>query len=206
MRIVLSKNNDDPAGACRPFDRDRDGFVFGEGGALLVIETEQHAKARGSTILGRLMGAAITSDGYHMVAPDPTGERAGAAMTRAIQLAGLSASDIDHVNAHATGTGVGDVAESIAINNALGEHRPAVYAPKGALGHSVGAAGAVESILTLQALRDGLVPATRNLKNLDPDVHLDVVAGSPRPGNYEYAVSNSFGFGGHNVALAFGRY
>ena len=180
MRIVLSKNNDDPAGACRPFDRDRDGFVFGEGGALLVIETEQHAKARGATILGRLMGAAITSDGYHMVAPDPTGERAGAAMTRAIQLAGLSASDIDHVNAHATGTGVGDVAESVAINNALGEHRPAVYAPKGALGHSVGAAGAVESILTLQALRDGLVPATRNLKNLDPDVHLDVVAGSPQ--------------------------
>jgi beta-ketoacyl ACP synthase len=206
MRIVLSKNNADPPGACRPFDRDRDGFVFGEAGALLVIETEAHAKARGAPIMGRLMGAAITSDGYHMVAPDPSGQRAAAAMSRAIHLAGLSPKDIDHVNAHATGTGVGDVAESVAINNALGDHRPAVYAPKSALGHSVGAAGAVEAILTVQALRDGLVPATRNLKNLDPEVSLDVVAGSPRPGNYEYAVSNSFGFGGHNVTLAFGRY
>ncbi|GFM17320.1 3-oxoacyl-(acyl carrier protein) synthase II [Mycobacterium sp. PO1] len=206
MRIVLSRNNEDPAGACRPFDRDRDGFVFGEGGALLVIETEEHARARGARILGRLMGASVTSDGFHMVAPDPNGRRAGFAMTRAMQLAGLQPSDIDHVNAHATGTTVGDVAESVAINNAMGEHRPAVFAPKAALGHSVGAVGAVEAVLTLQALRHGVVPATRNLKNLDPDVHLDVVAGSPRPGNYRYALSNSFGFGGHNVCLAFGRY
>ncbi|MGB7357107.1 MAG: KasA/KasB family beta-ketoacyl-ACP synthase [Mycobacterium sp.] len=205
MRIVLSKNNDDPEGACRPFDRDRDGFVFGEGGALLVIETEEHAKARGAKILGRLMGSGITSDGFHMVAPDPDGRRASFAMTRAIQLAGLAPTDIDHVNAHATGTTVGDVAESVAINNALGSHAPAVYAPKSALGHSVGAVGAVEAILTLLALRDGIVPATRNLKNLDPDIHLDVVAGSPRPGNYQYAVTNSFGFGGHNVALVLGR-
>jgi beta-ketoacyl ACP synthase len=205
MRIVMSTNNDDPAGACRPFDRDRDGFVFGEGGALLVIETEAHAKARGANILGRVMGASITSDGFHMVAPDPNGERAGYAMTRAIQLAGLSPTDIDHVNAHATGTSVGDLAESVAINNALGGHAPAVYAPKGALGHSVGAVGAVESILTLLALRDGVIPPTRNLKNLDPEINLDVVAGSPRPGDYHYAINNSFGFGGHNVSLVFGR-
>lgn len=205
MRIVLSKNNDDPAGACRPFDRDRDGFVFGEGGALMVIETEEHAKARGARILGRLMGAGLSSDGFHMVAPDPNGIRAGHAITRAIQLAGLTPTEIDHVNAHATGTTVGDVAESVAINNALGGHAPAVYAPKSALGHSVGAVGAVEAILTVLALRDGIVPATRNLKNLDPEIHLDVVAGSPRPGNYQYAVTNSFGFGGHNVALVFGR-
>ncbi|MCV7150786.1 KasA/KasB family beta-ketoacyl-ACP synthase [Mycolicibacterium pyrenivorans] len=205
MRIVLSKNNDDPAGACRPFDRDRDGFVFGEAAALMVIETEEHARARGANILGRLMGVSVTSDGFHMVAPDPNGMRAGHAMTRAIQLAGLAPTDIDHVNAHATGTTVGDVAESVAINNALGDHAAAVYAPKSALGHSVGAVGAVEAILTLLALRDGIVPATRNLKNLDPEIHLDVVAGSPRPGNYQYAVSNSFGFGGHNVALVFGR-
>ncbi|MGE0214693.1 KasA/KasB family beta-ketoacyl-ACP synthase [Mycolicibacterium sp.] len=205
MRIVMSRNNDDPAGACRPFDRDRDGFVFGEAGALLVIETEEHARARGARIMGRLMGASITSDGFHMVAPDPNGRRAGDAMRRAIQLAGLAPGDIDHVNAHATGTSVGDVAESVAINNALGGHAPAVYAPKGALGHSVGAVGAVESILTLLALRDGVVPATRNLKNLDPEIALDVVAGSPRPGNYQYAVNNSFGFGGHNVSLVFGR-
>jgi meromycolic acid 3-oxoacyl-[acyl-carrier protein] synthase II len=206
MRIVMSTNNDDPAGACRPFDRDRDGFVFGEAGALMVIETEEHAKARGANILARIMGASITSDGYHMVAPDPNGERAGHAMTRAIQLAGLSPSDIDHVNAHATGTQVGDVAEGKAINNALGSNRPAVYAPKSALGHSVGAVGAVESILTVLALRDQVIPPTLNLVNLDPEIDLDVVAGKPRPGNYRYAVNNSFGFGGHNVAIAFGRY
>jgi beta-ketoacyl ACP synthase len=206
MRIVLSNTNDDPAGACRPFDKDRNGFVFGEAGALMVIETEEHAKARGASIYARLMGASITSDGFHMVAPDPNGEQASHAMTRAIQLAGLSPNDIDHINAHATGTSVGDVAEGVAINNALGSHRPAVYAPKSALGHSVGAVGAVESILTVLALRDGLIPPTLNLKNLDPEIDLDVVAGGPRPGNYQYAINNSFGFGGHNVALAFGKY
>ncbi len=206
MRIVLSNTNDNPAGACRPFDRDRNGFVFGEGGALLVIETEEHAKARGANILARLMGASVTSDGFHMVAPDPSGERAGYAITRAVQLAGLTPADIDHINAHATGTSVGDVAEGKAINNAMGGHRPAVYAPKAALGHSVGAVGAVESILTVQALRDGVIPPTLNLENLDPEIDLDVVAGAPRTGDYQYAVNNSFGFGGHNVALAFGKY
>jgi beta-ketoacyl ACP synthase len=206
MRIVLSTTNDNPAGACRPFDKDRNGFVFGEGGALMVLETEDHAKARGAKILGRLMGASINSDGHHIVAPDPNGEQAAYAMSRAIQLAGLTAKDIDHVNAHATGTQVGDVAESKAINTALGGHQAAVYAPKSALGHSVGAVGAVESILTVMALRDGIIPPTLNLKNLDPEIDLDVVAGTPRTGNYRYAVNNSFGFGGHNVALAFGRY
>jgi beta-ketoacyl ACP synthase len=208
MRIVLSKNNDDPAGACRPFDKDRSGFVFGEGGALLVIETEEHAKARGANILARLMGASVTSDGFHMVAPDPNGERAGHAITRAIQLAGLTPADIDHVNAHATGTSVGDLAEGKAINRALGAHggNAAVYAPKSALGHSVGAVGAVEAILTVLALRDQVIPPTLNLVNLDPEIDLDVVAVKPRTGNYQYAINNSFGFGGHNVALTFGRY
>ena len=206
MRIVMSTNNDDPAGACRPFDKNRDGFVFGEGGALMVIETEEHAKARGANILARIMGASITSDGFHMVAPDPNGERAGHAITRAIQLADLSPSDIGHVNAHATGTQVGDLAEGKAINNALGSNKPAVYAPKSALGHSVGAVGAVESILTVLALRDQVVPPTLNLENLDPEIDLDVVSGKPRPGDYQYAINNSFGFGGHNVAIAFGRY
>ncbi len=206
MRIVLSNSNDDPQGACKPFDRDRNGFVFGEGGALMVIETEEHAKARGANILARIMGAAVTSDGYHIVAPDPNGEQAGYAMSRAIELAGLQASDIDHVNAHATGTTVGDVAEGFAINNAMKGHKPAVYAPKSALGHSVGAVGAVESILTVLALRDGVIPPTLNLKNLDPEIDLDVVAGESRPGDYKYAINNSFGFGGHNVALTFGKY
>ena len=206
MRIVLSNTNDDPAGACRPFDRDRNGFVFGEGAALMVIETEEHAKARGAAILARIMGASVTSDGHHIVAPDPDGVQAGQAVTRAIQLAGLQPGDIHHVNAHATGTNVGDVAEGRAINNAMGSHRPAVYAPKSALGHSVGAVGAVESILTVLALRDGVIPPTRNLHNLDPEIDLDVVAGEPRSGNYRYAINNSFGFGGHNVAIAFGKY
>src|ERR1700676_5319497 len=206
MRIVLSTTNDDPAGACRPFDRDRNGFVFGEAGALLVIETEEHAKARGANILARPVGPSVPSHGFHMVAPDPNGEPAGHAMTRAIQLAGLTPGDIDHINAHATGTVVGDVAESVAINRALGTHKPAVYAPKSALGHSVGAVGAVESILTVLALRDGIIPPTLNLKNLGPEIDLDVVADGPRPGNYKYAINNSFGFGGHNVALAFGKY
>ncbi|OBG72331.1 MULTISPECIES: 3-oxoacyl-ACP synthase KasB [unclassified Mycobacterium] len=206
MRIVMSTKNDDPQGACRPFDRDRTGFVFGEAGALMVIETEEHAKARGANILARIMGASITSDGFHMVAPDPNGLRAGHAMSRAVQLAGLSPSDIDHVNAHATGTSVGDVAESKAINNALGSNTPAVYAPKAALGHSVGAVGAVESILTVMALRDQVIPPTLNLENLDPEIDLDVVSGKPRPGKYDYAINNSFGFGGHNVAIAFGKY
>lgn len=206
MRIVMSTKNDNPAGACRPFDRDRDGFVFGEAGALMLIETEDSAKARSANILARIMGASITSDGFHMVAPDPNGERAGHAIARAVHLAGLSPSDIDHVNAHATGTQVGDLAEAKAINKALCNNRPAVYAPKSALGHSVGAVGAVESILTVLTLRDQVIPPTLNLVNLDPDIDLDVVAGKPRPGDYRYAVNNSFGFGGHNVAIAFGCY
>jgi beta-ketoacyl ACP synthase len=203
---LLSTNNDDPAGACRPFDKDRDGLVFGEAGALMVIETEDHAKARGANIFGRLMGAGITSDGHHLVAPDPNGERAGHAIARAIQLAGLTPGDIDHVNAHATGTTDGDLAEARAINNAFGAHRPAVYAPKAALGYSIGAVGAVESILTVLALRDGVIPPTLNLRNMDPQIDLDVVADEPRAGDYRYAIKNSFSFGGHNVAVAFGKY
>ncbi len=200
----LASNNDDPAAACRPFDADRDGMVLGEAGALMLIETEEHAKARGAPILARLMGAAITSDGYDVVDPDPSGERAGDAITRAIELAGVTPSDIDHVNAHATGTKKGDLAEARAIRRALGDHQAAVYAPKAALGHSLGAAGAVEAVLTVQALRDGVIPPTLNLKTLDPEIDLDVVADRPRHGDYRYAVSDSFGLGGNNVALVFG--
>ncbi len=200
----LSANNDDPAGACRPFDAERDGMVLGEGGALMLIETEEHAKARGAQILARVMGAAINSEGYDVIEPDPDGELAGQAIARAIELAGLTPTDIDHVNAHATGTKLGDLAEARAIRKAMGKHTPAVYAAKAALGHSFGGAGAVESVVTVQSLRDGMIPATRNLKTLDPEIDLDVVADRARPGEYKYAVKNSFGFGGHNVALVFG--
>ncbi|MDO3638370.1 3-oxoacyl-ACP synthase KasA [Mycolicibacterium arseniciresistens] len=205
MMRAMSTNNDNPAGASRPFDKNRDGFVFGEAGAMMIIETEEHAKARGAKPLARLMGAGITSDAYHMVAPDPNGLRAGQAMKRAMETAGLSPKDIEHVNAHATATPIGDTAEASAIRVAGVEHA-AVYAPKSALGHSIGAVGALESILTVLALRDGVIPPTLNYETPDPEIDLDVVAGEPRYGDYKYAINNSFGFGGHNVALAFGRY
>jgi beta-ketoacyl ACP synthase len=205
MMRAMSTRNDDPEAASRPFDKDRDGFVFGEAGALMIIETEEHAKARGAKPLARLLGAGISSDAYHMVAPAPDGLRAGHAMKRAMETAGLSPKDINHVNAHATSTSIGDVAEANAIRNAGVEHA-AVYAPKSALGHSIGAVGALESILTVLALRDGVIPPTLNYETPDPEIDLDVVAGEPRYGEYQYALNNSFGFGGHNVALAFGRY
>jgi beta-ketoacyl ACP synthase len=205
MMRAMSTRNDDPEAASRPFDKDRDGFVFGEAGALMVIETEEHAKARGAKPLARLLGAGISSDAYHMVAPAPDGLRAGHAMKRAMETAGLSPSDINHVNAHATATPIGDTAEANALRVA-GVQNAAVYAPKGALGHSIGAVGALESILTVLTLRDGVIPPTLNYETPDPEIDLDVVAGEPRYGEYQYALNNSFGFGGHNVALAFGRY
>jgi beta-ketoacyl ACP synthase len=205
MMRAMSTRNDDPAGASRPFDKNRDGFVFGEAGALMIIETEEHAKARGAKPLARLMGAGITSDAFHMVAPASDGQRAGHAMKRAMETAGLERKDIQHVNAHATATSIGDTAEANAIRVAGVEHA-AVYAPKSALGHSIGAVGALESALTVLALRDGVIPPTLNYETPDPEINLDVVAGEPRYGDYQYAINNSFGFGGHNVALAFGRY
>ncbi len=205
MMRAMSTRNDDPEAASRPFDKNRDGFVFGEAGALMVIETEEHALARGAKPLARLMGAGITSDAFHMVAPASDGLRAGQAMKRAMETAGLSPADIQHVNAHATSTSIGDTAEANAIRVAGVEHA-AVYAPKSALGHSIGAVGALESILTVLTLRDGVIPPTLNYETPDPEVDLDIVAGEPRTGDYQYAVNNSFGFGGHNVALAFGRY
>ena len=204
MMRAMSTNNDNPAAASRPFDKDRDGFVFGEAGALMILETEEHAKARGATIHARLLGSGITSDGYHIVAPHPEGLGAARAMTRAIEMAGLTKSDIKHINAHATATPIGDIAEAKAINAAVGNHA-AVYGPKSALGHSIGAVGALESVLTVLAVRDGIIPPTLNVDSQDPEIDLDVVKGEPRTGSFDFALNNSFGFGGHNVALAFGR-
>ena len=204
MMRALSTRNDNPQGASRPFDKDRDGFVFGEAGALMVLESEEHAKARGATIHARILGAGITSDGYHIVAPHPEGTGAARAMTRAIESAGLTKADIGHVNAHATATPIGDIAEAKAINAAVGNHA-AIYAPKTALGHSIGAVGALEAVLTVLSLRDGVIPPTLNLENQDPEIDLDVVKGEARYGQIDFALNNSFGFGGHNVALAFGR-
>ena len=205
MMRAMSTRNDDPSAASRPFDKDRDGFVFGEAAALLIIEREDHAKARGAHIHARVLGAGITSDGFHLVAPDPSGQGNARAMARALQTAGLTKSDISHVNAHATSTPIGDTAEAVGINSAVGTHA-AIYAPKSALGHSIGAVGALESVLTIKAVEDGIIPPTLNLENQDPEIDLDVVHGEPRSLQIEYALNNSFGFGGHNVALAFGRY
>jgi beta-ketoacyl ACP synthase len=205
MMRAMSTRNNDPEAASRPFDKDRDGFVFGEAGAMMIIELEEHAVARGAKPLARVLGAGITSDAYHMVAPAADGLRAGAAMKRAMETAGLSPKDIQHVNAHATGTPIGDTAEANALRVA-GVGHAAVYAPKGALGHSIGAVGALESVLTVLSLRDGVIPPTLNYETPDPEIDLDVVAGEPRYGEFQYAINNSFGFGGHNAALAFGRY
>ncbi|MCW2514547.1 MAG: 3-oxoacyl-ACP synthase [Mycobacterium sp.] len=203
---IMATADDDPAGACRPFDRDRSGMVFGEGGALLIIETESHAKARGARILGRLLGAATTSDGFDAMIADPDAGQQAHALTRAIELSGLVPADVDLVNAHASGTVDGDLVEAKAIQKAFGGHRPAVYAPKAALGNTFGAAGAIEAILTVQALRDGVVPPTLNLKHLDERIELDVVMDGPRRSDYRHAASNTFAFGGHNVVLVFGKY
>ncbi|WP_132991636.1 KasA/KasB family beta-ketoacyl-ACP synthase [Gordonia zhaorongruii] len=206
MMRAMSTRNDDPAAASRPFDKNRDGFVFGEAAAMLVIEREDHAKARGAHIHARVLGSGITSDGFHLVAPDPSGQGNTRAMARAMQTAGLQKSDISHVNAHATSTPIGDTAESLGIQAAVGNHA-SIYAPKSALGHSIGAVGALEAVLTIKSVEDSIVPPTLNLEELDPECgDIDVVHGEARRGQIDYALSNSFGFGGHNVALAFGRY
>jgi beta-ketoacyl ACP synthase len=203
---ILSTDNDDPVGACRPFDRDRTGMVFGEGGALLIMETEEHAKARGAPILARMLGGSITSDGYDVMASDPDAEQEAYAIHRAIELAGLTPADIDHVNANAAGTRDGDLVEATALQKVFGALRPAIYAPKAALGNSFGSAGAVEAVLTVLALRDGVVPPTLNLRHLDERIDLDVVTKEARKADYRYALSDTFAFGGHNVALVFGKY
>ncbi|MFT4043958.1 MAG: KasA/KasB family beta-ketoacyl-ACP synthase [Gordonia sp. (in: high G+C Gram-positive bacteria)] len=206
MMRAMSTRNDDPVAASRPFDKDRDGFVFGEAAALLILEREDHAKARGAHIHARVLGAGITSDGFHLVAPDPSGQGNARAMKRALQTAGLQPADITHINAHATSTPTGDTAEAAGIISAIGNHA-AIYAPKSALGHSIGAVGALESVLTIKSVEEGVIPPTLNLDNLDPECgDIDVVHGEARYGQVDYALNNSFGFGGHNVALAFGRY
>jgi 3-oxoacyl-[acyl-carrier-protein] synthase II len=199
---TVSTRNDDPARASRPFDAHRDGFVLGEGSGVVVLERADRARARGARIYATLSGFGITSDGYHITGNHPEGIGQIAAMRAAIRMAGLSPSDIGHVNAHATSTVVGDVGEAAAIRTAIGDHT-VVTAPKGALGHLVGGAGAVEGIATILAMYHGLIPATLNLDNLDPKVQLDVVSGEPRKVEITAALSNSFGFGGHNTALLF---
>ena len=204
---AMSTRNDDPQGASRPYDKARDGFVMGEGCALMVLERADYAAARGAVPLATLAGAGITSDAYDIVQPEPSGRIQARAITMALKNAAVSAADIAHVNAHATSTSVGDIAEAAAIRLAIGDH-PLVTATKSQVGHLFGAAGALEAVFTVLSLRDQVVPAVLNLENLDDDANvqsLEIVRGEPRKADLGAAVSDSFGFGGHNVALVFTR-
>jgi 3-oxoacyl-[acyl-carrier-protein] synthase II len=201
---AMSTRNDEPTRASRPFDTGRDGFVLGEGAGVLVLERADHAVARGARIYARLAGAGLTSDGYDIVQPDPEGRGAARAIAAALRDSGVAKSDVVHVNAHATSTPVGDLAEITSLHSALGDH-PVITATKSMTGHLLGAAGAVESIATILAVQDGVVPPTINLDDPDPALDLDVVAHKARYMDIPAALNNSFGFGGHNVALVFTR-
>jgi 3-oxoacyl-[acyl-carrier-protein] synthase II len=202
---ALSKRSDDPTVASRPFDKARDGFVLGEGAGILVLESEEHAKARGARIYGYLAGAGISSDAYHVAAPEPNGAGAARAVSEALTTAELAPGDVAHVNAHATSTPVGDAAEAKALYLALGQVAGAiaVTATKSMTGHLLGAAGAVEAVATVLAMQKCVVPATRNLDALDDEIELDVVRIDNRTIKPGAALCNSFGFGGHDVCLAF---
>ena len=204
---ALSTRNDDPTAASRPYDTDRDGFVMGEGAGIVVLESRDHARARGASIYGVYGGAGMTSDGHHIAQPDPEGGGAARAMTAALADAGVSAADVHHVNAHATSTPQGDIAEAVAIRRALGSDadQALVTGTKSMTGHLLGGAGAIESIFTILALRDRTAPPTINLENMDPEVHIPIAANSPieLPSGDIAALNNSFGFGGHDVALVF---
>ena len=204
---ALSTRNDAPERASRPYDRDRDGFVLGEGGGILILEEYEHAKARGAKIYCELVGQGLSSDGYHIAAPDPEGAGVQRAIKFALANANLSTKDIVHLNAHATSTPAGDVAEANALRLALGSDidHVAVSATKSMTGHLLGGAGAIESVFIVKALQERLAPPTINIENLDPAVTVDVVRDKARalPAGQIAALNNSFGFGGHNVVLAF---
>jgi 3-oxoacyl-[acyl-carrier-protein] synthase II len=204
---ALSTRNDNPAAASRPYDINRDGFVLGEGGGVLILEEYESAKARGAKIYCEIAGQGLTSDGYHIAAPDPDGAGVQRAIKFALANSGLSTKDIVHLNAHATSTPAGDVAEANALRKALGADADhvAVSATKSMTGHLLGGAGAIESVFIVKALQERLAPPTINIENLDPAVTVDVVRDTPRalPAGDIAALNDSFGFGGHNVVLAF---
>ena len=207
---ALSNRNDDPARASRPYDKDRDGFVLGEGGGMLVLEELEHAKARGAKIYAELAGQGLTSDGYHIAAPDPDGSGVQRAIAFALQDSGLTTRDIVHLNAHATSTPVGDIAEANALRLALGDDADQVQvsATKSMTGHLLGGAGAIESVFIVKALQERMAPPTINIENIDPEITINVVRDKPRalPSGDIAALNDSFGFGGHNIVLAFRSY
>jgi len=205
---ALSKRNDDPEGASRPFDRTRDGFVFAEGAGVMVIESAGHAMARGATILAEIVGASLTADAYHISAPEPTGRGAAMAMTKAMQQAGVAPDEIDHIVAHGTSTPLNDVTETRAIKRAFGEqaYKVPISAPKSMVGHMLGAAGAAAGIAAVGSIRDGWIAPTINYHEPDPDCDLDYVPNVKRQKHVDTAMINGFGFGGQNAVAIFRRF
>ena len=202
---ALSGRNDDPAGASRPWDKDRDGFVLGEGAGVLVLEEYEHAKARGAKIYCELAGYGMSADAHHITAPCEDGDGAVRCMTNAMRNAGVNRDQVDYVNAHGTSTPLGDIAETVAIKRCFGDHasKLAVSSTKSMTGHLLGAAGGIEAVFSVLAIRDQVAPPTINLQNQDPQCDLDYVPNTARPMKIDVALSNSFGFGGTNGSLVF---
>jgi 3-oxoacyl-[acyl-carrier-protein] synthase II len=205
---ALSRRNEEPARASRPYDINRDGFVMGEGAGALVLETEEHALARGAKIYAELAGGYVTSDAHHITAPDPEGTAAARAVIGALSMAGAEPKDVGHINAHATSTPVGDIAEYTALLRVFGDHLKQIplSATKSSTGHLLGGAGAIEAVFTVLALHHRVAPPTLNLDDPDPAIDLDVVTSPRELGDNILAISNSFGFGGHNAVVAFRSY
>jgi 3-oxoacyl-[acyl-carrier-protein] synthase II len=205
---ALSKRNDDPEHASRPFDRERDGFLFGEGAAVLVVESAQHALERGATILAEVTGAALTADAFHISAPEPTGRGAAMAMTRALRDAAVAPEGVDYIVAHGTSTPLNDVTETRAIKVAFGEHayRIPISSPKSMIGHLLGAAGSAAAIAAVGAIQDGCIPPTINYETSDPECDLDYVPNVSRDATVNTAIVNGFGFGGQNAVAVFQRF
>ena len=205
---ALSRRNDDPTHASRPFDRDRDGFVFGEGAGIVVLESAEHAMARGAKILCEVIGGGMTADAFHISAPEPTGRGAAAAMTKALRNAAVAPDEIDYIVAHGTATPLNDATETRAIKAAFGAHayKVAISSPKSMVGHLLGAAGVASGLAAIGAIRDGVIPPTANLENQDPECDLDYVPNVARVKKVDTAIINGFGFGGQNAVAVFRRF
>jgi 3-oxoacyl-[acyl-carrier-protein] synthase II len=205
---ALSKRNDSPETASRPFDATRDGFVLGEGGGVVGVESLAHALERGATPIAEIIGAALTADAFHISAPEPSGRGQARAMTLALRYADVAPDEIDYIVAHGTATQLNDVTETRAIKTAYGDHarKVAISSPKSMIGHLVGAAGIASALAAIGAIRDQVIPPTANLRTPDPECDLDYVPNVPRDANVDIAVSNSFGFGGHNACVVFKKF
>jgi 3-oxoacyl-[acyl-carrier-protein] synthase II len=205
---ALSKRNDDPTHASRPFDKNRDGFLFGEGAGVVILESAEHALARGATILCEVIGAALTADAFHISAPDPSGRGATRAMTQAMRDAGVAPDEVDYIVAHGTSTSLNDVTETRAIKQAFGEHayKVAISSPKSMVGHLLGAAGVMSALTAIGAIREGVIPPTANLDTPDPDCDLDYTPLVARQKRVDTAIINGFGFGGQNAVAVFRRF